>query len=147
MIACVAVACFVVSFVSCKKDGLNSDTAKKIQYRWERVSSSNATDYLDGRAITWSVKPTPPGNYREFNSDGYYYDVYSSFTIRYQYKVTKNKILYLLAGSSSQATTPQYTDTTAIDYVDDHLLVLSKRKYFVSGSYSHLSLSVDSLKK
>lgn len=147
--ACVAVAFFVISFVSCKKDGLNSDTAKKIQYRWERISGSSATDYLDGRTITWTIWPASSNTYLEFNSDGYFYDVYSSGSnTRYRYKVDGNKILYLVAAAgSSHATTPQYTDTSIINYVDDHLLVLSRKKYFVSGAYSYINLHIDSLKK
>ena len=147
-ITCVAVAFLVVSFLSCKKNGLNSDAAKKIQYRWERISGSSATDYQDGRTVSWTVRPAIPGTYLEFSNDGYFYDVYSSgSTTKYQYKVDGNKILYLFAGGSSQATTPQYTDTTFINHVDDHLLVLFHRKYFLSGAYSHINLFIDSLKK
>ena len=147
IIACVAVTFFVVLFVSCRKDGLNSDEAKKIQYKWERISLSSATDYLDGRTVTWTVKPAAAGTYLDFGSDGYYYDVYANGgSTKYQYAVDGNKILSLLAGSS-RATTPHYTDTAFINYVDDHLLVLFHRNYFSSGSYSYLDESIDSLKK
>jgi len=41
------------------ESGMNSATAKKIQYRWERISTSSTTDYLDGRAIYRTVAPSP----------------------------------------------------------------------------------------
>jgi hypothetical protein len=145
IIACVAFTFFVVLLVSCKKDGLNSDEAKKIQYKWERISTSSATDYLDGRTVTWTVKPAA-GTYLEFDGDGYYYDIYTFGSTKYQYAVDGNKILSLQA-ATSRATTPHYTDTAFINYVDDHLLVLFHRKYFSSGAYSYLNESIDSLKK
>lgn len=145
-IACVAVAFFVVSFASCRKDGMNSDAAKKIQYRWERTSRSSATDYLDGRTVTWTVRPAMPGAYLEFSSDGYFSDIYSVGSTKYQYKVDGDKILFLLAGSS-RATTPQYTDTAFINHVDDHLLVLFHRKYFLSPAYNYIDEFIDSLKR
>src|SRR4051812_15188293 len=145
-IACVAVAFFVVPFVSCRKDAMNSDAAKKIQYRWERISGSSATDYLDGRTVTWIVRPAITDTYLEFGSDGYFYDVHGVGSTKYQYKVDGDKILSLVAGSS-RATTPQYTDTAFINHVDDHLLVLFHRKYFSSGSYKYMDEFIDSLKK
>ena len=145
-VACVTVAFFVVSFVSCRKDGINSDAAKKIQYRWERISGSSATDYLDGRTVTWTVRPATPGTYLEFGSDGYFSNVYSSGSTKYEYKVDGDKILYLLAGPS-RATTPQYTDTTFIKHVDHHLLVLFRRKYFISPAYKYVDEFIDSLKR
>lgn len=145
-IVCVAVAFFVVLFVSCRKDGMNSDAAKKIQYRWEHFSGSSATDYLNGRTVTWTVRPAIPGTYLEFSSDGYFYDVYTVGSTKYQYKVDGDKILYFLAGSS-RATTPQYTDTAFINYVDDHLLILYHRKYFLSPGYNYMDEVIDSLKR
>lgn len=146
--ACATAIFLVLSFNSCRKDGLNSATAKKIQYRWERISASSATDYLDGRAVTWTVRPAIPGNYLEYNSDGYFSAIYiGGIVTKFQYKVDGNKILSLLAGGVSQATTPLYTDTTLITYVDDHLLVLSQTKHYGSGAYRAKSLYIDSLKK
>lgn len=52
IIAFVAIALFVVPFLSCRKDGMNSAEAKRIQYHWDRVSSSSATDYQNGRTVT-----------------------------------------------------------------------------------------------
>jgi hypothetical protein len=145
-IACAAVASFVVLFVSCRKDGLNSATAQKIQYRWERISGSSATDYLDGRNVTWTVRTAVPGTYLEFGSDGYFSDIYGASSTKYQYAVDADKILYLYAGSS-RATTPQYTDTDFVSHVDDHLLVLFHRKYFLSPAYNYVDEFIDSLKK
>lgn len=125
---------------------MNSGEAKKIQYQWELINGSSATDYLDGRTVTWTVKPALPGTYFEFSSDGYFYQVYSFGSIKYQYKVDGDKILYLIAGSS-QATTPQYTDTNFIKHVDDHLLVLFHRKYFSSPAYNYVDEYIDSLKR
>ncbi len=141
----VAIAFVALPFVSCKKDGLNSPMAKKIQYRWERVSQSSATDYLDGRALIWTVTPAVSGSYLEFHDDGYYYSGNNSSSTKFEYKVDGEKILSLLAGPSR--TTPQYTDTSFIDHVDDHLLVLSRRKYFSSGAYGYVYQYIDSLKK
>lgn len=147
IIACVAIALFVVPFLSCRKDGMNSAEAKRIQYHWDRVSSSSATDYQNGRTVTWITSPSYPGSYLEFGSDGYFYDYYGfGGSTKYRYKVDGNKILYLAAGSSP-ATTPQYSDTTFINYVDDHLLVLLHRKYFSSGTYHYMDEVIDSLKK
>jgi len=145
-ISCVAVAFFVVSSVSCRKDGMNSNAAKKIQYRWERISGSSATDYLNGRAVIWRVRPAIPGTYLEFSSHGYFSDIYSVGSTKYRYKVNGDKILYLLAGTS-RATTPQYTDTAFVKYVDDHLLVLFGRKYFLSPAYNYIDQYIDSLKR
>jgi len=139
---CLLISLLAVSLLSCRKDGLNSPIAKKIQYRWERISRSSATDYLDGRAVYWTVTPSPPGYYVEFQNDGYFYDN----TTKYDYKVDGDKILSLLA-AQSRPTTPQYTDTTFIKQVDDHLLVLFRRNYYISGSYSQLDQYLDSLKR
>ena len=105
---CNCIFCCIVCIL--QKDGMNSDAAKKIQYRWENSSGSTATDYLDGRAVIWTVRAAIPGTYREFGSDGFFTDVYGSGSARFQYKVDGDKILYLAAGSSP-ATTPHYTDT------------------------------------
>lgn len=129
-----------------KKMGWIQTRLKKIQYRWENSSGSTATDYLDGRAVIWTVRAAIPGTYREFGSDGFFTDVYGSGSARFQYKVDGDKILYLAAGSSP-ATTPHYTDTAFIKYVDDHLLVLFHRKYFSSPAYSYVDEFIDSLKK
>lgn len=147
IITSIAVTFFVVTFVSCRKDGLHSDEAKKIEYKWDYYSHSSATDYLDGRAVTWTTKPAAPGTYLDFGSDGYYYDVYANGgSTKYQYAVDGNKILSLVA-SATGATTPHYTDTAVINYVDDHLLVLYHRNIFSSGAYSYMDESIDSLKK
>lgn len=140
--ACIVIVFIIVSFTSCRKDGMNSAMAKKIQYRWERTSSSFATDYLDGRAVTWTVRQTSPGIYLEFGNDGYY----TSGSTKYDYKVDGDKILSLLA-APTRATTPQYTDTAFIRYVDDHLLVLFHRKYFLSPAYNYMDEYIDSLKR
>lgn len=125
---------------------MNSDAAKKIQYRWERISSSSATDYLDGRAVIWTRRPGGPGTYVDFGSDGYFSNIYSFGSTKYQYKVDGDKILYLVAGPD-RATTPKYTDTAFINYVDDHLLVLHYRKYFLSPAYNYVDKIIDSLKR
>ena len=146
IITCVAIGFIVLLLASCRKDGLNSDTAKKIQHRWESISGSSATDYLDGRTVTWTVRTGIPGTYREYSSDGYFSDYYNPGSTKFQYKVDGNNILFLGAGSS-RATTPQYTDTTFINYVDDHLLILSHRKYFLSPAYNYINEYIDSLKR
>lgn len=134
------------SFIACKKKGINSPNGKKIQYRWENISSSNATDYLDGRPLIWTVSQASPGIYTQFDNDAYMYLTYPAFTLKYFYKVDGDKILYLVA-AGSRPTTPQYTDTSFIRYVDDHLLVLYSRKYFSSGAYAYINEKIDSLKK
>lgn len=144
-IASVLIVLFI-SFTSCRKDGMHSAEAKKIQYRWERISSGSSTDYLDGRPVTWTVRRSLPGIYLEFKSDGYFYDNYNPGSTKYQYKVDGDRILYLYAGSS-RATTPQYTDTSFIKHVDDHLLVLYSRKYFLSPAYNYMNEYIDSLKR
>ena len=143
---CLLMTLLVASLLSCRKDGLNSAMAKKIQYRWERISTSSMTDYLDGRAIYWTVAPSLPGNYLQFDNDGYFYANYGSYSVKYDYKVDGDKILSLVA-APSRATTPQYTDTAIIQQVDDHLLILSRRKYFLSGAYSYINEYIDSLKR
>jgi hypothetical protein len=143
---CLLVTLLAVSLLSCKKDGLNSATAKKIQYKWERISVSTTTDYLDGRAVTWTNHPAQPGYYVEFNSDGYFYTTYGANSTKYQYKVDGDKILSLMAGIS-RFTTPQYTDTAVVRQADDHLLVLYRRSYYISGAYAYLNESIDSLKR
>jgi len=143
---CLFTALLTTLLLSCKKDGLNSPMAKKIQYKWERTSRSSSTDYLDGRAVTWSTTPAQPGNFLQFDNDGYFYANYGSFTSKYQYKVDGEKILSL-AAASSRPTTPQYTDTTYIKQADDHLLVLYSRSYYISGAYSQLNQYLDSLKR
>ena len=143
---CLLITLLTASLLSCRKNGLDSPTAKKIQYRWERISSSSVTDYLDGRAIYWTTTPIPPGYYIEFNNNGYFYDISSSSSTKYEYKVDGDKILSLLAGLD-RFTTPQYTDTAFIKQADDHLLVLFRRKYFISGAYSQMNEYLDSLKR
>ncbi len=120
--------------------------AKKIQYKWERISSSSTTDYLDGRGLSWTYRPAQPGNYMQFDTDGYFYTIYGSSSSRFDYKVDGDKILYLRA-APSRATTPQYTDTVSIKEVNDHLLVLFKRVYYISGAYSQVDEYLDSLKR
>lgn len=127
---------------SCRKDGMNSPMAKKIQYRWELSSRTSRLDYLDGRDASWNTITMPPGSFLEYHDDGYYY----SGSTKYQYKVTGETILSLRAGID-RFTTPQYTDTAQIRYVDDHLLVLYKRSYYISGAYAQLNEYIDSLKK
>lgn len=144
--SCLILAFLAISLMACKKNGMNPATAKKIQYRWENISSSSSTDYLDGRPLTWTVRQASPGNYTQFDNDAYMYRIYPTFTLKYDYKVDGDKILYLLA-ASSRPTTPQYTDTSFIKYVDDNLLVLSKKKYFSSGAYAYIDETIDSLKK
>jgi hypothetical protein len=139
-------ALVAVLLLSCKKDGLNSALAKKIQFRWERISSSSTTDYLDGRPLYWTVSQAPAGYYLQFDNDGYFYDAWVTNTSKYEYKVDGDRILSLGA-APTRPTTPQYTDTAFINYVDDHLLVLWRRKYFISGAYSYLDRSIDSLKR
>ena len=143
---CLLVTFCMATLIACKKDGLNSANAKQIQYRWERFSTATQTNYFDGRALYWTVNPTPPGNYTEFNSDGYFYTGTASYTTKYQYKVDGDKILSLLA-PPSRPTTPQYTDTAIIRKVDDHLLVLYRRYYYISGAYIQLNETLDSLKR
>jgi len=135
-----------VSFLSCRKDGMNSKSAKKIQYRWERISSSSMTNYVDSYVTPWLVKQAPPGVYIEFSDDGYFYQTFGSTTARYQYKVDGDKILSVY-NEGTRFTTPQYTDTNFIKHVDDHLLVLTKRQYFLSPGYSYINEYLDSLKK
>jgi hypothetical protein len=136
----------IMSFLACKKDGLNSPLAKKIQYRWESSSSAYTTDYLDGRPLIWTVRQSSPGYYTQFDNDGSMYNIFPSFTSKYYYKVDNDKILSLVA-APTRPTTPQYTDTSFIRYVNDTLLVLYKRKYFSSGAYAYIDESIDSLKK
>jgi hypothetical protein len=143
---CLLLALLAASLVSCSKKGLDSPMAKKIQFRWERTSSSSTTDYLDGRPVYWINRQAPPGYYLEFQDNGYFYTINGSSSTKYDYKVDGDKILSLLA-APSRATTPQYTDTAFIKQVDEHLLVLFRRKYFISGAYSYLDMSIDSLKK
>jgi hypothetical protein len=143
---CLILALLTISFMACKKNGINSAMAKKIQYRWESISSSSSTDYLDGRPLIWTVRQASPGYYTQFDNDAYMYRTFPGFTLKYDYKVDGDKILYLLA-ASSRPTTPQYTDTSFIKYVDDNLLVLSKKKYFSSGAYAYIDETIDSLKK
>ena len=143
---CLLLTVVAASLLSCKKDGMNSAIAKNIQYRWERTSSSSTTDYLDGRAVYWTTSQVPPGNFLQFDNDSYFYRISGSSSDKYQYKVDGEKILYLNAGND-RFTTPQYTDTAFITYVDDHLLVLFNRRYYISGAYSYLKQSIDSLKK
>ncbi len=135
-----------VSFLSCRKDGMHSTTAKKIQYRWERISSSSMTNYLDTYVTPWTVNPTPPGLYTEFVDDGFFYQISGSSTMRFQYKVDGDKILSV-HNEGTRFTTPQYTDTNFIKQVDDHLLILYKRYYFLSPGYSYINEYIDSLKK
>jgi hypothetical protein len=143
---CIVLTLFATSFMACKKNGLNSASAKKIQYRWQNISSSSATDYLDGRPLIWTVRQASPGIYTQFDNDGYMYRTTPSFTEKYVYKVDGDKILYL-GVTGSRPTTPKYTDTSFIKYVDNSLLVLSSRKYFSSGAYAYLDQRIDSLKK
>lgn len=143
---CLIMALLATSFMACKKNGMNSDMAKKIQYRWENISSSFTTDYFDGRALIWTVRQASPGTYTQFDNDAYMYKIYPNFTLKYDYKVDGERILYL-AAAASRPTTPKYTDTSFIKYVDDNLLVLFSRKYFSSGSYSYMDENIDSLKK
>lgn len=133
------------SFMACKKDGMNSEMAKKIQYRWERISTSSATDYLNGRPLIWS-RQAASGTYTQWDNDAYMYQIYPTVTFKYDYKVDGNKILYLRA-AATRPTTPQYTDTSFIKYVDDHLLVVFNRRYFSSGAYAYSDVSIDSLIK
>jgi len=135
-----------VSFLSCRKDGMHSKTAKKIQYRWERISNSSMTNYLDSYITPWTVKPAPPGLYIEFADNGYMYYISGSSTDKFQYKVDGDKILSV-RNEGTRFTTPQYTDTAFIKQVDDHLLILQRRYYFLSTGYSYISESIDSLKK
>jgi hypothetical protein len=144
---CLLLAFLGISFMACKKDGMNSAMAKKIQYRWEYISSSTTTDYLDGSTLVWTVSRGTPGIYTRFDDNAIMYQELPSFTIKYYYKVDGEKILFLAAGSSSRPTTPQYTDTSFIRYVDDNLLVLSSRKYFSSGAYAYIKQKIDSLKR
>ena len=146
VIFCLLITLLAVSLSSCRKDGMNSAMAKKIQYRWEQISFSSTTDYLDGRAIYWTNTPAQPGHYIEFHNDGYFYDIFGSNSAKFEYKVDGDKILSLRAGSS-RYTTPQYTDTAFIKQVDDHLLVLFRRSYFLSPPYSYMNESLDSLKR
>lgn len=143
---CLVLALLAISFIGCKKTGMNSATAKKIQYRWQNISSSSTTDYLDGRALIWTVRQASPGTYTQFDKDAYMYMINPSFTGKYDYKVVGDKILYLVA-APSRPTTPQYTDTSFIKYVDDNFLVLFSRKYFSSGAYAYINERIDSLKK
>ncbi len=143
---CLLLALVAASLLSCKKDGLNSAMAKKIQYRWEWISSSSTTDYLDGRPNFWTYRQSAPGSYTQFDSDGYSYFISGSNSSKSQYKVDGDKILSLRA-APTRPTTPQYTDTAFINHVDDHLLVLWRRKYFISGAYSYVDRSIDSLKR
>jgi len=139
------VACLLAS--ACKKTGMNSEEAKKIQFHWSVISHSKTTDYLDGRAISWTVIPALQGAYMQFDHDAYFY-TYDGFSIhsKFDYKVEGDKIMYLGA-AASRATTPQYTDTFRIQHVDDTLLVLTSQKYFSSGAYSYVDRFIDSLKK
>ena len=129
-------------FLSCRKDGMRSPFAQKIQYRWERISTSTVTDYLDGRSVSSSTTAAEPGSYMEFRDDGYFFN----YQLKYQYKVEGDRIMYVLAGSD-RFTTPQYKDTLGIQEVNEHLLVLNRQYYFVAGSYRYLKKTVDSLKK
>ena len=135
-----------VSFLSCRKDGMHSKAAQKIQYRWERISSSNKIDYFTSYVTTWTVNPASPGFYTEFGNDGFFYQTYGSNSLRYQYKVDGDKILYV-HNEGTRFTTPHYTDTNFIKEVNDHLLILYTRKYFLSPGYSYLNEYLDSLKK
>jgi hypothetical protein len=143
---CLILAFLATSFMACKKNGMNSAMAKKIQYRWERISLSFTTDYLDGRPLIWRVSQAFPGTYTQFDNDAYMYQTFPGYTAKYDYKVDGDKILYLVA-APTRPTTPQYTDTSFIRYVDDNLLVLYNRKYFSSGAYAYLDERIDSLKK
>lgn len=144
---CLGVALLAISFAACKKNGMNSAMAKKIQYRWETISFSVATDYLDGRSLVWTTQQVSPGNnYTQFDNDAVMYQTSLSYTAKYYYKVDDDKILYLVA-ASTRPTTPQYTDTSFIRYVDDNLLVLYSRRFFSSGSYGYINQRIDSLKK
>ncbi len=132
--------------MACKKDGLNTAIAKKIQHKWQLTSSTYTTDYLDSRPLIWTVRQASPGNYTQFDNNGDLYQTYTGSTIKYYYKVDGDKILSLPA-APTRPTTPQYTDTSLISYVDDTLLVLNKRKYFSSGAYAYIDKRFDSLKK
>jgi hypothetical protein len=139
----IVIALIALSIFSCKKDGLNSPTAKKIQYKWERTSVSLATDYRNGLPVTWGTQQIAPGtSFLEIKSDGYMY----ANSTKYQYKVDGDKLLSVLAGNE-RFTTPQYTDTAIVKEVSDHLLVLSSRTIYVSGAYSYEKLYLDSLKR
>lgn len=134
------------SITSCKKNGMNSPMAKKIQYRWENVSLTYTTDYLDGRNVVWTTKAYAPGTYTQFDNDAYFYKIDPTRTAKFDYKVDGDKILYLGA-APSRPTTPQYTDTAFIKYVDDHLLVLFSRSYFLSPAYNYVNEGIDSLRR
>jgi hypothetical protein len=125
---------------------MHSEMARKIQYRWERISSSSKTDYFNSYVTTWTVKPATPGLYTEFSGDGFFYQISGSSSSRFQYKVDGDKILSV-HNEGTRFTTPQYTDTSFIKQVDDHLLILYKRAYFLSPGYSYLNEYLDSLKK
>ena len=143
---CLILGVLATSFMACKKNGINSAMAKKIQYRWENISSSFTTDYLDGRPLIWTVHKALSGTFTQFDNDAYMYKISPNFTLKYDYKVDGDKILYLIA-APTRPTTPQYTDTSFIRYVDDNLLVLFSSKYFSSGAYAYIDEKIDSLKK
>lgn len=143
---CLLLTLFSTSLLSCRKDGMNSAIAKNIQYRWERASVTSTIDYLDGRDVIWTTSQVSPGNFLQYDNDAYFYSINASYTTKYQYKVDGEKILYLMAGND-RFTTPQYTDTAFIKHVDDHLLVLYNRRYYISGAYAYLKQSIDSLKR
>jgi len=103
-------------------------------------------DYLDGRPTYWTVNTAAPGNYLEFKGDGYMYKISGTYATKYEYKVSGNEILSLLAGND-RFTTPQYTDTVTVKQVDDHLLVLTHKSYYISGAYAYTTEYLDSLKK
>lgn len=139
---CLLIMLFAVCLVSCRKDGMHSAMAKRIQHKWQRISSSSRIVYSDIPATPWVVIPGQPDSYLDFHDNGYFY----SNTTKFQYKVDGDKILSILAGVD-RFTTPQYTDTIFIKEVNDHLLVLSNPSYYGSTGYSYVTERLDSLKR
>lgn len=140
-------ACLSAFLLSCKKSGLNSATAKKIQFRWSYVNTSSTADYLDGMPLIWTVRQAPAGNFIEFDNDGNMSYIYPTLVTKRYYEVNGDKILHLYAGGT-RPTTPQYTDTFFVRHVDDNLLVLFRREYVKNGGVLlAISQTIDSLKK